>query len=335
MLKSQDPITKAILKVFLIAGGIFLFWYLGDLILIVLLSLVFASALEPFVATLSHYKIPRVISVLFVYLSFLGVLAASLWLVVPRITTEFDKLAQTLPLTLYSLQNDYGTLSRLFNSLELSDIFTRILSSSSGAGHSVFTSTINIVKSLFGFLTVLVFSFYMLIDPKGLHAVINLFTPVNRRQFVFKVFQKIQTKMGYWLLGQILLGLSVFLMSYLLLTLFGINYAFFLALLVGLFEVIPFLGPILAAIPAVIIAFIQNPPLVIVVAIIYLSVQKIEGWVLVPKIMHKTVGIPPLAVILGILIGLKIGGPVGGLLAIPMVGAVSVVLEELREESVL
>lgn len=335
MFKTLEPSTRVILKVFLGIAIVFLIWYLSDLVLIFLLSLVFASALEPFVSTLSHYRIPRFISVLFVYLSFLGVLAGTIWLVVPRVTAEFDKVVQTLPLTLYSLQNEYGIASKVFNSFEISDMLTRLVSGSGTGTYSLFSSTINFFKGFYGFITVLVFSFYMLVDPKGLHSLINLFTPTKQRAFVFKVFQKIQIKMGYWLLGQILLGLSVFLMSYLLLSLFGINYAFFLAVLVGLFEVIPFLGPILAAIPALIFAFIQSPPLVFVVLLIYLTVQKVEGWVLVPKIMHKTVGIPPLAVILGVLIGLKLGGPIGGLLAIPLVGAVSVVVEELKEESVI
>ncbi|MDQ3018308.1 MAG: AI-2E family transporter, partial [bacterium] len=97
----------------------------------------------------------------------------------------------------------------------------------------------------------------------------------------------------------------------------------------GLFEVIPYVGPFLSAVPAVFFALIQSPPLVIAVIILYVLIQKTEGYILVPKVMEKTVGTSPLVVLLSLLIGFKIAGILGLLLAVPLAGAVTVVLKEL------
>ncbi len=113
------------------------------------------------------------------------------------------------------------------------------------------------------------------------------------------------------------------------LSILKIDYALFLALLDGLLEIVPYIGPFLSAIPAVFFAFIQNPPLALAVAILYLIVQKTEGYVLVPKIMEKTVGTSPLVVLVALLVGFKLAGVVGLLIAIPLVGAITVVVNEL------
>jgi predicted PurR-regulated permease PerM len=106
----------------------------------------------------------------------------------------------------------------------------------------------------------------------------------------------------------------------------------FLALLAGLLEVVPYIGPFLSAVPAVFFAFIQNPPLALAVAILYLIVQKIEGYVLVPKVMEKTVGTSPLVVLVALLIGFKLAGIVGLLIAVPLVSAITVIVNEFISE---
>ena len=108
--------------------------------------------------------------------------------------------------------------------------------------------------------------------------------------------------------------------------------ALLLALLAGLLEVMPYMGPFLSAIPAVIIAFIFSPPLALVVAILYLIIQKTEGYVLVPKVMEKTVGTSPLVVLLALLIGFKLAGVLGLLISVPLASAITVVVNEFSAQ---
>ncbi len=106
--------------------------------------------------------------------------------------------------------------------------------------------------------------------------------------------------------------------------------ALILALLAGLLEVVPYIGPFLSAVPSIVIAFIFSPPLALIVALLYLVIQKTEGYVLVPKIMQKTVGTSPLVVLLALLIGFKLAGILGLLVAVPIASAVTVVVKELE-----
>jgi predicted PurR-regulated permease PerM len=155
----------------------------------------------------------------------------------------------------------------------------------------------------------------------------DLVPPANQ-SVVISLINKIQRKMGMWVVGQMILSIFIFALTYIGLTILGVENALFLAVLAGLFEVIPYVGPFLSAIPAVFFALIQNPPLVIAVILLYVLIQKTEGYVLVPKVMEKTVGTSPLVVLLALLIGFKVAGILGLLLAVPLAGAVTVVIQE-------
>jgi predicted PurR-regulated permease PerM len=152
--------------------------------------------------------------------------------------------------------------------------------------------------------------------------------PQHRHAHAARMIDKIQHKIGMWLIGQLILSSIVFLVSWLGLYLLGVKYAMVLAILAGFCELIPYVGPFIAAIPAVFFAFVQNPPLAIAVAVLYLLIQKTEGYVLVPKIMQKTVGVSPVFILVAILIGLKLAGIYGVFLAVPVVAGITVYLQE-------
>jgi predicted PurR-regulated permease PerM len=145
---------------------------------------------------------------------------------------------------------------------------------------------------------------------------------------VVRLIAKIQRKMGLWVVGQFILSVFIFILTYIGLTILGVEYALVLALIAGLLEVVPYIGPFVSAMPAIFFALIQSPPLVIGVIILYILIQKTEGYVLVPKIMEKTVGTSPLVVLLALLIGFKLAGILGVLLAVPLTGAITVIIQE-------
>ncbi len=138
--------------------------------------------------------------------------------------------------------------------------------------------------------------------------------------------------MGFWVLGQILTSLSIFVLTFIGLSILKVQYALFLALIAALLEIVPYIGPILSAVPAMFFAFIQHPPLAIAVGILYLLIHQIEGYILVPKIMQKAVGTSPLLVLLALLIGFKLAGVVGLLIAVPLSTALIVVVNEFWPE---
>lgn len=319
-----DLSTKIILKV-IFAGLILAFlWLVKDIILILVMALVLSSAMEPMVDYFNEKRIPRAVSVLTVYVLVFASFAFVIYLLIPPAIAQVQLLSERWPE--YSIQ-----LQRLFGnsmvSLEEVGVFLKELTSGGKGG--LLMGTVSIFNAFFTLITVMVISFYLVAEDRGMKKFISTLLPETHRGFAINLIEKIQKKMGLWVIGQIILSVSIFLLTYIGLSLLKVEYALFLALLAGLLEIVPYIGPFLSAVPAVIFAFIQNPALALVVAIMYLVIQKLEGYVLVPKVMEKTVGTSPLVVLISLLIGFKLAGIVGLLIAVPLVSAITVVISEV------
>jgi predicted PurR-regulated permease PerM len=249
---------------------------------------------------------------------------------VPVVVDQFRILVNNLPEFANQFQGKYPALYNTFGSPNVSDIFQNILGGGDG---EVFSRTVGVFSGLLGFVTVLVISFYLVVaDENGMKELIRPLVPAAQQDTVMHLVHRIQKKMGMWVLGQLVLSASIFVLTFVALTLLGVKYALVLALLAGLLEVVPYIGPFLSAVPAFFFALVQGPALAAVVVILYVIIQKIEGYVLVPKIMHKAVGTSPLVVLLSLLIGFKLAGIVGLLLAVPIASAVMVIIAEFRGE---
>lgn len=325
--------TRIIIKVVITVLGLAFLWAVRDVIALFLLALVLASALDPLADYLSKRRIPRSVSVIAVYLVLIGLAVLVVSSIIPPLTQQFSLLGQNLPAALTNFQSRFPALS-IFVSQEGLLEFARSLLTASGDSGGVVSHTLGAFNSIFGFITVLVVSFYLVVaERKGIKELVRPLVPVSRREQIIHLIEKVQRKMGLWVLGQLILSFSIFLLTYIGLSLLGVQYALVLALLAGLLEIIPYIGPIISAVPAFFFALLQSPALALAVIVLYIIVQKSESYVLVPKVMEKTVGVAPLLVILALLIGFKLGGILGLLLAVPLASAISVVVEEFSGES--
>ncbi len=323
--------TKIILKVVGIILALLFLWLIRDIVVMLLLAIVVASAMEPMVDYLNKRRIPRAVSVLGVYVLVIGFAALILSLITPLVVAQFQLLVENLPQYSLELQARYPNLATFLGGSDLTVVLQQLfLQNADGTG--LYSRTIGIFNGVFAFVTILVISFYLVAADRGMKKFISELVPTKHSIFVANLIEKIQHKMGLWVLGQLILSIFIFILTYIGLTILGVEYALFLALVAGLFEVIPYVGPFLAAIPAVFFTLIQSPPLVIAVVVLYVVIQKTEGYILVPKIMQKTVGTSPLVVLLSLLIGFKLAGVLGLLLAVPLAGAVTVVIHEFFKD---
>jgi len=140
----------------------------------------------------------------------------------------------------------------------------------------------------------------------------------------------VEDKLGAWLRGQIVLSLAIGVITWFVLTILGIPFALPLAILAGFLEIIPTIGPIIAAIPAVIVAFAISPFMGLVVMLAYVGIQVAENNILVPKIMQKAVGLNPVVILVAILIGANLMGIIGALLSIPLVSAAIIIFRAYK-----
>ena len=143
-----------------------------------------------------------------------------------------------------------------------------------------------------------------------------------------RIIKKVEFKLGKWFVGQLALGFIVGLLSYIGLTILGIPHPLILAIIAGTMELVPYIGPTLASIPAIIFAFTVSPLLAALTLVLYFLIQQFENYLIVPKVMEKSVGLHPVIIIIAMLIGGQLAGILGVILAIPVTTIASIILEE-------
>jgi predicted PurR-regulated permease PerM len=189
-----------------------------------------------------------------------------------------------------------------------------------------------IVGGIVGFVSILILTFYLLLDSDAIFRAFVRVFPIERRPRVAALLRTIGSKVSAWLVGQLLIAAVVGVTASLGLALMGVPFFYVLGLLAAIGELIPIVGPLLAAIPALIVAFTVSPLLAVFVAVFYIVLQQVESHVLVPKLMERQVGIRAVTVLTAVLIGGSLLGLLGLLLAVPTAAIVQVLLQEVLPE---
>ena len=322
----------SLLKIVAVALLVVVLYIIRDILLMLVVSMVLASAMDPLVDWLFRKaKFPRGLSVILVYVVFLGLLGLVIYFLIPPMVDEFKQLAGQVDVLREQISSRAGSFTLALDQFGLLRGLSSLGESISGFTASVFQKSLGVVSGLAQTIGVLVFTFYLISSEHGMKNFVRSFVPFKHQAYAVALTDKIQKRIGYWLLGQILLSAIIFTLTFLGLTFLGVKYALALALLAGFLEVIPYIGPILSAIPAVLVAFAVSPTLAMFVIIMYVVIQQLENYIIVPKIMGRTVGANPLVILLAILIGFQIAGLVGMLMAVPLVAALTAFVNDFRE----
>ena len=314
--------TGTIIRLFLIIFGIILIYIIRDILTSLLFAVIIASALEPSIEWLKSYKVPRIAGVVLIYVAIGAALFFSLYLVFPLFFDEFKAISSAYP----SLQTRLITELQRVDILPFGEYFREnvegVIQIPAEFFGKLSGGVINFASVVFGgvfsFFLIIVFSFYLATQEKGIESFLRLIAPAEYEPYLIDLWHRSQRKLGRWVRAQMLLGAIVGVLIFFGLTILGLEHAMFFAILAALFEVIPVVGPILAAVPAVLIAAFISPTLAIWVVILYVVVQQLESHVIVPVVMRTTIGLSPLIVVLALLIGAKIGGIFGILLSVPL-----------------
>lgn len=290
-----------------------------DLIFALFIAFIIASALRPFVVWLTDKKVPRTMSLIIVYLLFVGIVGSTIALILPPLINESFLLAKSLPLIISKLAlNNTG----LFDINSLAQYVPNITN-----------QLINIVQGTFSnvvfLMSILFFSFYFLIEENTIKKTLIRFFDETRSQKINDMFVGAEKKLNAWFWGEVVLMTVVGLLTFVGLSLIGLKYVVPLALLAGLLEVVPNLGPTLAAIPAVLIGFSQSYFIGLAALAVSFIVQQLENNVIVPVVMKKAVGVSPAITLIALIVGGKLAGVMGVLLAIPTMLFVEVIILEM------
>lgn len=318
MPQKVDISHKTVIFIAIFIMGLWITFLIRDLLIILFVAIILMSALTPLVNLFVKLKIPKSLSIAITYIIIITAVGAILAGILPPLIEESSKLLINFPIL----------LSRLFDITNIDkSIFQSELTSIS---KNAFSFTLAALDNILTIIFLLVVTFYLLLERENLEKRISAFF-VGHEERTQELMVRIEEKLGSWLRAQMVLSLIIGSLSYIGLTILNIPYALPLALLSGVLEVVPVIGPIISSIPAIALAFTVSPVLALGVAAMYFVIQQLENNLIVPQVMKRAVGLNPLVVILTIGIGSRLLGLAGALLAVPIAVVLQILATELIE----
>lgn len=287
-----------------------------DILLLFFVAFIFMSALAPLIDRLVKFGVPRVIAVLLVVLTVISVIVGAITAGLSPLINQTSSLARRLVET-----GSFFAQSNLIDPAVLQQELSQLSA-------QAIDITVNVFQNIIGLVSVLVITVYLLLDREKIEDYATSFFG-TRQDRARKVLRVIEDKLGAWLRGQVVLSIIIGVLIYAGLSILGLDYALPLAIVAGFLEVVPVLGPIISAIPAILLALTVSPVFALLTGGMYLVVQQLEGHIIVPQVMKRAVGLNPILVILAISIGGRLLGIGGALLAVPIAVVFQLVLQEV------
>lgn len=352
---SVESVVKATIAIFLLIALVQILGMIKSIIILFLVALFLSATITPVVDRLAGYKIPRPLGVIVIYILVVGVFVIMFSNLVPIIAEQIGQLAlgvRSMVQNLISNPNPDSWLmqqiqpyaDQLWRNIDQAQMISQISNTLKGiasqltnfAGNAI-GAIFTVFNGIFNLLLVLIVTFFMVVNSKHTSDFFHSLFPHRYSGYISLKSKQISIRIGEWIRGQLLLALAMGTLTFIVFYLIGINYALTLALLSALGEFIPYLGPLITFSSAILIAFNQDPVLVLWLIPAYFIIQFIEGNIFVPLIVGRSVGLNPVVIIFALLsgatIGIKIGGSfgiglVGMLLAVPTANIISLFVED-------
>ena len=330
-----SQVALAGLTLLAVFGAAMLVLRLMDVIILVFVALVITSTIQPMKTALQRHGIPKALAMLLIYLGVLGVLAGLFVLVIPVLVNQGGEMVRGLPQVYTSLiasleQNPSELIRTLPQRLPTGEQLTSQLQAVSGV---ILTGALGIGMSVLGFLTqmlsIIVLSIYLTLDQSRLERFWLSLAPTSRRPQLLAIWREIESRLGTFIRGELLLMTSIGVLASLGYLALGLPYPLALGALAGLLEIVPMVGPTLGAIPAVLVALSISPLAALLVVVYSLVIQVTENQILVPRLMGRSVGVSPVMVILAIFAFTNLLGVAGAFLAIPLAAILQVLMDHL------
>jgi predicted PurR-regulated permease PerM len=324
----------------LVVGVLVFAWAASPVLVFVFVAIILGSGLQPIVAWLrDRLHVGRGAAILLVYGLFLLIVIALVLVVLPAAIAQLGRTLEALPPFFERLRDWASTL----RPAALSAAVTGVVEAAARTfrapdltanGQAVVQVGATVAGGIMSLLTLLTVVYFWLTERARLQRYVLAFLPQHRRATARDVWNQAETRLGMWVRGQLILMSALGIGTGVAYTLLGVPGAILLGLISALAEGIPIVGPLLGAIPAVVVAATVSPQRALAVAGIYVVLQFIEGNILVPLVMRNTVGISPFLVIFSVLAGAAAGGLIGALLAVPIAATAEILLEGLQARDV-
>lgn len=324
MTRKVEISHKTIIFTFFFLLFVWFLYFIRDIVFQVFAALLLVSILNPVITKLTNLKIPNGITIILAYILIFGFLGLAIGSVIPPLVEETTNLANNLP---SFFQN--SEISKYINE----DVIKQITSQLGSLPGYLVKSVFSFFNNILSILTVAIFSFYLLLVRDKLDSNIEFLFGKEKSKSISSLINTLEVRLGGWARGQLFLMLTIGVLSYIGLLVLGIPYALPLAILAGIFEIVPYIGPIIAAVPAIILAFSISPFLGFAVIGLTILIQQIENYLLVPKIMEKSTGVSPVIILISLAVGYRLAGVSGMIISIPVVIIIQTLIQEkLRDK---
>jgi predicted PurR-regulated permease PerM len=307
-----------------VAGCVWLLFQIRGIIVAIFLAYIIMAALYPLVELLIRKGISKSLAVFFVFIVMLLLLVVLIFPLIPFFVSQIQSFIVKFPVYLKQLSPLFGL------DIDAKQIQSLVNDRVTTIGENALAVSAKIFGGFFTGITIIVVSFYLLLAHDDMNKGFLRMFPKQNREEIKDIILRVEDKLGSWLRGQLVLSVSVGVLTWIALTVAGVDYALPLAIMAGLLEILPTIGPIIAAVPAIIVALSASPTLAFITLGIYVVIQLLENHILVPRIMAKAVGLNPLVVLLGIIIGAKLLGVAGALLSVPFISLITVIINSIQ-----
>lgn len=320
----------ATLVVLLTLLGAYLIIELRDIIVLLVIAFTFASAVAPAVTRLNR-RLPLGASIGVVYITLILVVAGMLTFIFQPLVSQTGTLINNAPQLLEDAEARIADLQEFVRipntpAPDLTRYYSQLAERAPTLVRGVLNVTIGFITGLAGVAVVLVLAFYWLLERRNIEGTWLSLVPSDKRTEARQIIVEIEAKLGGYVRGQLLLAVIVGILSYFGLLILDIEYVLVLALLAGISELIPLVGPFIGAVPAVLVALVESPTKALLVVGLYFIIQQLENHLLVPKVMEHSVGLSALTVLVAVLAGAALLGIVGVVLSVPVASAIQVIL---------
>jgi predicted PurR-regulated permease PerM len=302
----------------------------GDILVLIGLSWFLAIGLEPVVVWLTRHRVRRGAAVALTVVVIVALVGGFIAAAIPVLTAQSEAFIHHLPGYVAQMKDHSTTLGRLDERFHLQDHLSQLSKTGEPvlmrglltAGEAVLTVTVS-------FFIVLVLTVYLLIEQPRLRRLIYRLIPASRRPRAILIGDEVTGKVGAYVLGNLVTSVIATVVTLVWLLAWGVPYPFLLAVMVGIFDLIPIVGSTVAGVIVSLVALSVSLPVAIATALFYVAYRYLEDYLIVPKIIGRTVQVPATTTLVAVLFGAAALGLLGALIAIPVAAAIDVVLREV------
>jgi predicted PurR-regulated permease PerM len=296
-------------------------YLIRDILVWFIFALVISVLLTPAVDFLQRRRIPRVVATIFIFISVFGILGVLIYLIAPIFIAEIQQFTTLFPQYFEKFAPSLKGLG--LEAFESFEVFTLSFQEwLSQASRSILYAIASIFGGIFTTITIFTLAIFLSLEEKGIERAIRALFPKRQEEEALNIWKSCQLKVSGWFGARILACLFVGIMSYIALRLFKIDYPFILALFAGIADIVPIIGPIVAGMVIVLIAALNSPGIAILILVVFIIIQQIEGNILTPLLSKRFIGLPPALVLIALIIGGNFWGILGAILAIPLAGII-------------